>query len=184
MPLVLADWILIGVIAVVIILGLVAGFSGGLKFFTCGIFGIVISVVVTYFLLGVVNSWQFVIDLLARLNDAMGIEETAAAVVEQIILAVILFIIVQILRAIIVRCLVGLFEINNGFMKFLNKLLGIIFMAAVVAALGLIVLQVIYWVGGETAETVREAFEGSLLRLDWVYDNNPLRTMVDYFTAA
>ena len=68
----LADYIMLGVIAVVVILGLVVGFSGGLKFFTSGIFGIVISVVVTYFLLGIVNSWQFVQDLLSKLNGMMG----------------------------------------------------------------------------------------------------------------
>ena len=83
----LADWIMLGVIAVVIVLGLVAGFSGGLKFFTSGIFGVIISLAVTYFLLGIVNSWQFVQDLLAKLNEAMNIGEEWANVIDQVMLA-------------------------------------------------------------------------------------------------
>lgn len=177
----LADWIMLGVIAVVIILGLVAGFSGGLRFFTGGIFGVIISIIVTYFLLGVVNSWQFVQDLLAKLNDAMGLSEQACAVIDQIILAVLLFVLVQILRIIIVKLIAGLFEIDNAFFKVINKILGIVVMAAVAAGIGLLVFQIIYWVGGETAHAVSQALDGSFFRLDWVYQHNPLRSLPDIF---
>lgn len=177
----LADWIMLGVIAVVIILGLVAGFSGGLRFFTGGIFGVIISIIVTYFLLGVVNSWQFVQDLLAKLNDAMGLSEQACAVIDQIILAVLLFVLVQILRIIIVKLIAGLFEIDNAFFKVINKILGIVVMAAVAAGIGLLVFQIIYWVGGETADAVSQALDGSFFRLDWVYQHNPLRSLPDIF---
>ena len=147
----LADWIMLGVIAVVIILGLVAGFSGGLKFFTGGIFGIIISVIVTYFLLGVVNSWGFVNDLMDKLNGAMGLGEGISNAIDQIIISVVLFIVVQILRIIIVKILAELFEINNVFFKVINRVLGIAVMAAVAVIVGLLVFQIIYWVGGNTA---------------------------------
>lgn len=179
----LADYIMLGVIAVVAILGLVVGFSGGLKFFTSGIFGIVISVVVTYFLLGIVNSWQFVQDLLSKLNGMMGdLNPTLVNIIDQAILAVILFIIVQIVRIIIVKLIAGLFEIDNGFFKVINRILGIVVIAAVAVILGLLAFQIIYWVGGATAHDVAQALEGSVFRLDWLYENNPLRTLADYFT--
>lgn len=178
---IIADWIMLGVIAVVVILGLVAGFSGGLRFFTGGIFGIIISVIVTYFLIGIVNSWQFVIDIFAKLNGAMNFGENAEYIIDQIILAVALFVIVQILRIIIVKLLAGLFEINNAFFKVINRVLGIAVMAAVAVILGLLAFQIIYWVGGQTAAEVAEGLDGSVFGLDWVYENNPLRTMADYF---
>ena len=43
---VLADWIAIGIVVVFIALGALIGFGSGLKFFTSGIFGIIIGVVV------------------------------------------------------------------------------------------------------------------------------------------
>ena len=175
----LADWITIGVIVVTVIIGLIAGFSGSLKFFTSGIFGIIISVIVTYFLLGIVNKWQFVIDLMAKLNGMMNLEEGWENAIDQIILAVIIFIVVQIVRIIIVKLIAGLFEIDNGFFRVVNRILGIVIMAAVIAALGLLAFQIIYWVGGESADAVRDALDGSVFRLDWVYDNNPLRALVD-----
>lgn len=178
----LADWIMLGVIAVVIILGLVAGFSGGLKFFTGGIFGIIISVIVTYFLLGVVNSWGFVNDLMDKLNGAMGLGEGISNAIDQIIIAVVLFIVVQILRIIIVKILAGLFEINNVFFKVINRILGIAVMSAVAVIVGLLVFQIIYWVGGNTASSVTSALDGSVFGLDWLYANNPLRSLPDIFS--
>lgn len=181
---ILADWIMLGVIAVVIILGLVVGFSGGLKFFTGGIFGVIISVVVTYFLWGIVNSWQFVQDLFVKLNSAMQLSETASTVIDQIILAVIIFVVVQILRIIIVKLIAGLFEIDNAFFKVINRVLGIVVMAAVAAILGLLAFQIIYWVGGQTANDVASSLDGSVFGLDWIYANNPLRIFVDTLTKA
>ena len=175
----LADWIMLGVIAVVIVLGLVAGFSGGLKFFKSGIFGVIISLAVTYFLLGIVNSWQFVQDLLAKLNEAMNIGEEWANVIDQVMLAVIIFIVVQILRIIVVKLIAALFEINNIVFKIINRILGIAVIGAVAVIIGLVVFQAIYWVGGETAEQVVEGLNGSVFKLDWLYENNPLRALVD-----
>lgn len=177
----LADWIMLGIIAVVIILGLVAGFSGGLKFFTSGIFGIVISVIVTYFLLGVVNSWQFVQDLLTKLNDSMNLSEAFEYAIDQIIIAVILFVIVQIVRIIIVKIIAGIFEIDNAFFKVINRILGIAVIAAVAVILGLLAFQIIYWVGGESAQSVLDSLKGSVFRLDWIYEHNPLRSFPDIF---
>lgn len=176
---ILADYIMLGVIAVVIILGLIVGFSGGLKFFTGGIFGVIISVVVTYFLWGIVNSWQFVQDLFEKLNEAMGLSAEACTAIDQVILAVLMFVIVQIIRIIVVKLIAGLFEIDNAFFKAINRILGIVVMAGVAVILGLLAFQIIYWVGGQTAEDVVSSLENSVFKLDWVYANNPLRTFVD-----
>ncbi len=176
-----ADWIMLGIIVAALIIGLVVGFGRCLKFFTSGVFGIIISVIVTYFLLGIVNSWQFVVDLLARLNQAMNINPAAANVIDQVILAVIIFAIVQLLRLLAVKVIVSLFEVDNGAVKVVNSILGVVAVAFVAVVLGLLTFQIIYWVGGTSAEQVAEALSGSKLGLGWLYENNPLRSLVDFF---
>lgn len=186
----LADWIAVAVLAVALLLGLIAGFAGGLRFFTGGIFGIIISIIVCYFLYGVVTDWTFVNDLLDKLVSSIaagGNDFTQALVnmhIEVIILCIVMFIVVQILRIIIVKIIAGVMEINNPVFKVINKLLGMALMVAVAFMLGLIVFQIIYWVGGESAQQVTDAFENSVLKLDWLYENNPLRSMVDYFASV
>lgn len=184
----LADWIVVAVIAAAILLGLIAGFAGGLRFFTGGIFGVIISIVVCYFLYGVVANWTFVNDLLVKLlatitsgNNAFT-DFLASIHVEVIILCVVMFVVVQIVRIIIVKVIAGIMEINNPVFKVINKLLGMVLMVAVAFMVGLIVFQIIYWIGGETAQQVSDALKNSVFKLDWLYENNPLRSMPDYFT--
>ncbi len=182
---ILADIIMLCLIAVVVLLGIVVGFSGGLKFFTGGIFGVIISVIVTYFLWGIVYSWDFVQDLFAKLNEAMsGLPEGAAVAIDNVILAVLLFVLVQIVRIIIVKLIAGFFEIDNAFFKVINKIFGIALMGAVVFVIGLIVFQIIYWVGGQTAQDVVSALKDSVFKLDVLYENNPLRDLVDMITGV
>ena len=64
---IVADFIFIGVAAVVAFLGWLIGFGKTLKFFTSGIFGILISVFVCYCLGGIIMNIGFVSDLLAKL---------------------------------------------------------------------------------------------------------------------
>ena len=186
----LADWIAVAVLAVALLLGLIAGFAGGLRFFTGGIFGIIISIIVCYFLYGVVSDWSFVNDLLVKLKDSVSAGNNVFTDFlinihfEVIVLCIVMFIVIQILRIIIVKIIAGVMEINNPVFKVINKLLGMALMVAVAFMLGLIVFQIIYWVGGESAQQVTDAFENSVLKLDWLYENNPLRSMEDYFASV
>lgn len=177
---ILADWITLGIAVLVAVLGLVVGFGRGLKFFTGGIFGIIISIVVCYFFAGIVLDWQFVQDLLAKfvtvLTDANNgfCNFLLDIQIPKVIVFVIMFIVVQILRIIIVAIIKNVVEIDNIVFKVINKLLGMALMLAVAFMVALIVFQIISWVGGVTAEQVADAFAGSLLRLDWLFENNPL----------
>lgn len=184
---ILADYIALGIVLVALIIGMVAGFAGGLKFFTSGVFGVIISVVVCYFLYGIVMQWSFVNDLLVKLTNAIAAADNGlcdfllSIHIEIIVLCAVMFIVVQIVRVIIVKIISGIIEIDNPVFKVINKTLGIALFIALAAMFGLIALQIIYWVGGETATKVTEALEGSFFRLDWLYENNPLKTIVDYF---
>ena len=181
----MATFDIIAIIAVLagIALGSLFGFGKLLKFFTGGIVGVIISLVVTYFCLGVVASWPFVQELMAKLVTAMhnannGFVNFLLKIgVEKILLAVILFIVIQILRIIIVNVIKGIMEINNPALKVINRVGGVILMLGVLVMLTLLVFHVATWF--ETAnEAVRGTVEGSWFKLDWVYDNNPMQYII------
>ena len=186
----LIDWIAIGVVLVSVLFGVLFGFGKLLKFFTGGILGIIISVVVTYFCFGIVSSWVFVRDLMSKLLTAMQnanspiVDFLLKIGIEKIILAVGIFIIVQILRIIIVRIIKGIVEIDNPVTKVINKLFGIVFMLAVACMVCLLVFHVIQLVGGETLNNVRADINGSVFKLDWVFDHNPLLWIIKRATAS
>lgn len=178
------DWIAIGVVLVSVLFGLLFGFGKLLKFFTGGIIGVLISIVVTYFCFGVVSSWVFVRDVMAKLLEAMQnannsfVNFLIKIGIEKIILAVAIFIVVQILRIIIVKIIKSIVEIDNPVAKTINRLFGLVLMLAVACMVWLLVFHVIQLVGGETALSVRSNIEGSVFKLDWVFDNNPLQWII------
>ena len=175
-----ADWIALGVVAVAALLGLLFGFGKCLKAFTSGIIGFIISIFVVYFLFGIVGNWQLVKDLLSKLHEAMVSAENGfldflmAIGIEKIILAIATFVVVQIVRIILVWIIKGIVEINNRVMRTINKFLGMVFMLAVVTMVSLPVFHFVAWVGGSTAQSFKGYITGSVFRLDWVYEHNPL----------
>lgn len=174
-----ADWIALGVLVVAALIGLLLGFGKCLKFFTGGIIGFFISLVVVYFFLGVVSGWGFVRDLMSKLHEAMvnadnGFVDFLLKIgIEKIILAIAMFIIVQIARIIIVAIIKGIVETNNVVMRAINKFFGMVLMLAVGVMVTLILFQIVAWVGGSSAESLRNYLTGAF-RLEWVFDHNPL----------
>ncbi len=175
------DWIAIAVVLGSLAIGTLLGFGKQLKIFTGGIIGVLISIVVTYFCFGVVSSWGFVQDIMLRLHEAMenannGIVDILIKIgIEKIILAVALFIIIQVIRVIIVNIIKGVFEADNVVLRTINRLIGALFMLAVAVMVTLLVFHIIQLIGGGTAESFKENISGSVFKLDWVYENNPLR---------
>jgi len=93
--------------------------------------------------------------------------------IEKIILAIAMFKIVQIARIIIVAIIKGIVETNNVVMRAINKFFGMVLMLAVVVMVTLILFQIVAWVGGSSAESLRNYLTGAF-RLEWVFDHNPL----------
>lgn len=179
----LIDWIVLGVAAVTIILGLLLGFGKLLKMFTSGIVGILISIVVTYFLLGIVASWGFVQDINAKLLEAMQNSDSGFVNfllkigIEKIILAVVLFIAVQFIRIFLVRLLKYILEIERPVMMVINKVLGAVFALVITAMIVLVIFHIVDLVGGNSEADFRQWLTGAL-RMDWVFDNNPLQYVI------
>jgi hypothetical protein len=182
---IVADWVAIGLVALFILVGLIAGFGHGLKFFTSGIFGVIISIIVCYLLGGLILQAEFVQALLAKLIEAMtdknGFCDFLIKIhIDIVVYYVALFIVVQILRIIIVLILKSIVEVNNPFFIFLNKFLGMVLMLAVLTAITLVVFQVAYWIGDSTAESFSNFLSGSVFKLDKLFANNPINSLVEY----
>lgn len=177
-----ADYIVLGLLAVFVLIGAVVGFGKGLKFFTSGIFGVIISVFVCYLIFGLVLNWGFVNDLLERFRNWLYEQGSvgtffADIYIDKVVLAIVLFIIIQIVRMIIVKILKSIFETENILFKVINKIFGAVFFAAVFVALLLFVFQIFTWIGGDTAANFLSNFEGSALLLDKLFLNNPLNSI-------
>lgn len=180
-----ADWITLCIFGVFALIGGLAGFGRGLKFFTGGIFGVVISVFLCYCFGGFILQLQFVQDLVAKFAGLWNGKEgffydfLTNIHFEIIFYYIVLFIVAQIVRKIIVIILKHAFEINFMPMKVINRVLGIALFVGMMILLALVAFQIIDWVGGTTRVQVLEAFDGSVFKLDYIFENNPLNSIIE-----
>ncbi|MBD5632623.1 MAG: hypothetical protein HDP34_05280 [Clostridia bacterium] len=184
-----ADWISLAVIAAFALLGVLIGFGKGLRFFTKGVFGIIISIFLCFCFGGMIMSLGFVQDLMAKIaslwvgKENFWCELLAKIKAETVIFYIILFVIAQILRIIITKFIQKFFEMDNKPMKIINKVLGALLFVAMLFLIGLFVLYVISWVGGSTAAKFESYLSGSKF-LGALYRNNPVAGLWDYFKST
>ena len=184
-----ADWIAIVAVLVIGALGALLGFGKGLKFFTDGIFGIIISIIVCYCIGGLILDLKFVQEILNKITGALtdknGFCNFLLKIhIDIIVYYIVLFIIVQLARILIVLILKNIVESNNKVFKTINRVLGAIFLLAVAALLALLIFQIIYWIGGSTAAGVRLKLDGSFFKLDKLFEHNPLTSLPDRISQA
>ena len=174
---VLVDWIFIAGLLLFALIGLGLGFGKQLSFLTKGIFGVIISVVVCYFIFGLVYQLPFVQALLNKFRESLSSSEKPVVQfllkirVDIIAYAVALFVVVSIARLILVAIIKNVMEADTTVMKVINKTLGLVLGVAVFAALGLIALQIVYLSGDGS---VPQGITGSFFKMDYIYTHNPL----------
>ena len=176
----MVDYIALAILVVFAAIGALVGFGKGLKFLTGGIFGIIISVVLCYIFGSMILGIPFVNDLLTKLAESIGGWSIAVTVIYYIVL----FVIFTLLR-ILVRKVA---EADVLVMKIINRILGAVLLAAFGILLGLLALQIIYWVQvseaglGEiyTNWMMSESGEPSAI-VGALYLKNPLSALADYF---
>ena len=178
---IMADWIVIGLIALFCIFGMLFGFGKGLKFFTGGIIGLIISIFVCYALGGLIYNLGFVKNGLESMRTALADKDNGFCnfllkiQIDIIVYYVALFIAVTILRIVIVRIIKSVVEIDNMVVIVLNKTLGVVFFVGVFFMLMLLVFWIISLIkGGVQPDFVL----GSKLKLDWLFENNPFTTII------
>lgn len=184
-----ADWVAVGLTAFFCLVGYIAGFGKGLKFFTSGVFGFLISVLVCYCLGGFIYKLGFVQELLAKLIAAMtgknGFCDFLIKIhIEVAVYYVVLFIIVSIIRVFAVLIIKSIVETDNAVLKVINRVLGMILFLAVFAMGALFVFHIISLLGGTTEAGFLEKLDGSFFRLDKVFEDNPVMTIIEYIRRS
>lgn len=168
---IIADWVALGLMVLFLALGAFLGFGKGLKFFTGGIFGFAIGVIVCVLLGTVFLDVPFVRDLLDKLAENWkDIEFLNTIHLDVVIYYVVLFLVVQLIRILIVWLLKSVLESQNGFVKFINRTLGAVFFLAIGVLLVLLIVRIVGWVGGDTALDLYYNLKGSALKLDKLYE--------------
>jgi hypothetical protein len=132
-------------IAVIALLGFLLGFGKILRFFTSGIFGIIISIIACAMLGGTLQQIPSVAAFITNINNSAA---EALAIFKYIypgliIYYLILFLSVQIIRKIIVSIIRRIIESDNFVVRALNKVLGTIFAVGFSFALLLLVFAFI-----------------------------------------
>lgn len=179
------DWIALGVVAVCLLIGALLGFGKLLAFFTNKIVGKITSVFICYTFGGMIMKIGFVQELLVKIaslwSGANGVFFDFLTKIhpEIIIFYIILFIAVFWIIKLLALLAKSILEIKFLPLKIINKTGGAILLAGTGILVGLLVFQIIYWVGGETAANLLENLHGSFLGLDKLFLNNPLLGLVD-----
>lgn len=177
------DWLAIGILLLSLLLGALAGFGNGLKWFTKGIIGFIISVFFCYTFGGMILKIPFVADLLVKLAhtwDKSGAFYSLLKTIhlEVIIYYIILFVIAQFIRIFLVRLIKRIVELENVVMKVINKVLGALLFLGMTILFALFIFQIIDWIGGETRANFITTLTGAL-KLNKLFLNNPLNALVE-----
>ena len=180
-----ADWIALAIVVVSLVVGALVGFGKLLVFFTNKVFGWFTSAFVCYTFGGMFMNLEFVQDLLAKLASLWSNSDNFFLVFltnihpEIILFYIVLFLIVFLILKLLALLAKSILEINTKPLKVINAIGGALLLGATIILLGLVVLQVIYWVGGNTSDALLENLDHSLFGLDKLYLNNPLLGLVD-----
>ena len=90
-----------------------------------------------------------------------------------------LFIVVQILRVIIVAIISKVFESQNIVLKIINRVFGVVLFLALLVLIVMIAFQIISMIGGSTEANFLTFISGSKLKIDWIYEHNPLVEIIE-----
>ena len=165
------DLVALGGLLIFALIGIIVGFGRGLKFFTKGIFGVIIGIIVTYFVYGIVMSWGWVQQIMHKFSSVLPDTVGVNVWVPSVVAAIVLFLIIQIIRIIIVSIIKNVAEAKNPVMKTINKVFGLILFAGIFIFLFLLVFQIGAWA---EITSLKEQVDQSKIGLGWLYENNPL----------
>ena len=176
------DWIFLGAMLVMVLLGSILGFGKVFSWFVLNkIVRIIVAVFVCYTFGGIILGIPFVGRILEKLAaNWSDVEFLTKIHLEIIIYYAALFLITIIIIAITSKIIRGISEADYKPVKVINKFLGAITFGIFAFAIMLFVFHVIRWVGGETSKNFLEMLQtdaGAILRP--LYENNPMTTLIE-----
>ncbi|MBO4251359.1 MAG: hypothetical protein J5911_01710 [Clostridia bacterium] len=179
-----ADIVVLIAVAFCIIGGAALGFSRWLKILTGGVFGVIISIVVCYFIFGIALDWAFVKALMLKITEALQENGSwicnflLAVRLDLIVFAALLFLVVHILRKITVYIIASVMQADNKVVSIVNRILGVVLLFLFAVMLMLVVFQIVAWVMGVDGG-LYPALQNSVFGLDKIYANNPLMSVIE-----
>ena len=182
---VLFDFIVLGLALVAIIIGVFAGFHRGMKFIFSGVSGFIVSLLVCYFVFGLVLNIGFVANFCTSLSQSLADNGSGfcnfllTIRIDLIIVALVVIAIVQLLRIVFVVLIVKAFceEVYN--VSVLSRICGAFLFLVFFAVLILIVFGVL-----AIFNPIGDFLYGSFLKLDVIYEWNPLVAIIDQVTRT
>ena len=184
-----ADWIFLAVILVGIVLGALLGFGKLLAFFTNKVFGKITSIFVCYTFGGMFLSIGFIQDFLAWIASLWSTTDNffcnflTKIHPEVLIFYIILFIAIYWILKLLALLAKSILEIKVKPLKIINAVGGALMLTATFLLLWLLVFQIIFWVGGQTATDMLQSMQPSFFGLDKMFLYNPLLGIVQIFTS-
>lgn len=179
---VVADLIVIALVVGVGALGYKVGVGKVLDVVTKGLVGKIISIVVCYFLYGMILELSFVQDLLKAFVEWISASESSFVKlllyirIDMIVYFAALFIVVQLLRKVIIFIIGKALSI----IPVVDKTCGVVLSLAFLVALVILGFQIAYWIMGAEG-VLSQWLEGSLFGLDNLYLHNPLNSIIESF---
>ncbi|MBO7345162.1 MAG: hypothetical protein J6U92_04410 [Clostridia bacterium] len=185
-----ADLIAIGTILIVALIGAGLGFGRFLSFLSRGIVGKVLSIVVCYFIFGIVLDWPIVKNLLTAFVEFMQSKDNFFCNIllniriDLIAFAVVLFFAVQLLKKIFTALVRWLFEIDFFAIRIVNKIFGVILAVLTLIIATLLIFQLLSFSGAGTIEKITSCLSGSAFGLDKLFIENPLLSIIESINLA
>lgn len=176
------DWIFLGVLLVIAVLGAIMGFGKVFSLFVLNKYvRIFVAIFVCYTFGGMILSIPFVNQMLADLaSNWSHIKFLNLIHLEIIIYYIGLAIITIVLVIIFAKVVKGVSETNVKVIKILNKLGGVILFGALALILIFLVFQIIAWIGGNTDINFRNTLsQNANAIVGPLYANNPLLKLVE-----
>ncbi len=176
--------IFIAIFIITFLLGFFGGFGKVLTFASKGLLGTIVSIIICYNIFGLVSSIGFINQLLTSFRDLLIANPNFFTKVlliiriDMIALAVALYFIIKLLIWLLAKLIESIMEADNIVVKIINKVLGVIGAWALTLMAIFLIFQIL-----SIIPIVNSAVEGALsttfLRLDVLYNINPLNAIID-----
>lgn len=176
------DWIFLGVLLVMALLGVIVGFGKGLSFFAGKVTRVIVAVILCYFFGGVILKIPFVSTMLEELASKWAhIGFLAKIHLELIIYYIVLALIFMLLLFLTVKLIDRITDSDVPVINVVNRIGGALLFVAAAFVIILLVFQIIMWIGGNTAESFYNSLAANancIVRP--IYEHNPASGIVNF----
>ena len=180
------DYIVLGILLISIILGLIFGLSKRIRRSPFGIVSILFALATTYtivcMLLAIPQFKNFLDEMNIKMLEANNpfLDFLVNIRINLIALIIIVLIIVLLVKHFVFNRIADLLELDNKLSKVLNKVFGVIYSVIFSMAIILVAFQIVFLING-TSGVLYDNIQGSLFKLDYIYENNPIVNVFRYF---